>query len=143
MTIIAWDGKTLAADRRVCYNDEIFVTTKIFKNNLGIFGVAGEGVFCYEVLSWIKKNRVIKNWPKKLNKEDFAVILFITNKKEILFYADCPLCDKLEVPFVAIGSGAQYARAAMFLGKTAKEAVEVACMFDPYCGNGIDYLKVT
>ena len=42
----------------------------------------------------------------------------------------------------AIGSGRDFALAAMHLGKTAVEAVEVACHFDSGCGNGIDTLTL-
>jgi ATP-dependent protease HslVU (ClpYQ) peptidase subunit len=40
----------------------------------------------------------------------------------------------------AMGSGRDYARAAMHLGCSAAEAVAVACEFDENCGNGIDTL---
>jgi len=49
-----------------------------------------------------------------------------------------PIKDK----FYAIGSGAAYALAAMALGKSPKEAVEIAAMFDPGTGGEIDVLKL-
>lgn len=40
----------------------------------------------------------------------------------------------------AIGTGRDYARAAMHLGRNAVEAVQVAILFDENCGNGVDTL---
>ena len=42
----------------------------------------------------------------------------------------------------AIGSGRDFALAAMYLGKTAAQAVEVACVFDSGCGNGVDAMAL-
>jgi ATP-dependent protease HslVU (ClpYQ) peptidase subunit len=42
----------------------------------------------------------------------------------------------------ATGSGRDYALAAMHCGKTAREAVEIACLFETGCGNGVDELEV-
>lgn len=44
--------------------------------------------------------------------------------------------------FYAIGTGAGYAIAAMHLGKSPKEAVAIAALFDPGTGGPIDVLKV-
>lgn len=44
--------------------------------------------------------------------------------------------------YFSIGSGADYARAAMALGKTAAEAVAVAARFDLYTGFGVDTLRL-
>jgi ATP-dependent protease HslVU (ClpYQ) peptidase subunit len=44
----------------------------------------------------------------------------------------------VEDPFMAWGSGRDFALGAMAMGATAREAVAVACRFNVYCGNGID-----
>jgi hypothetical protein len=41
----------------------------------------------------------------------------------------------------AIGSGRDFAAAAMYLGKTAREAVEVAMALTGFCGHGVDTLE--
>jgi hypothetical protein len=42
----------------------------------------------------------------------------------------------------AWGSGRDFALAAMHLGKTAAEAVEVACLFQSDCGLGVDHVEL-
>lgn len=42
----------------------------------------------------------------------------------------------------AIGSGRDFALAAMYLGCDAAGAVHVACEFDSACGNGVDVVTL-
>lgn len=79
MTVIAWDGKTLAADKRVGYGNMHRTTTKIRRVGDALVGCSGSG---------------------------------------------------------------SLAVAAMHLGKSAREAVEIACLYDMNCGNGIDTLEL-
>ena len=44
---------------------------------------------------------------------------------------------RVEVDCWAIGSGAQAALGAMFMGATPEEAAEVACAIDPFCGGPV------
>ncbi|MEL6157705.1 MAG: hypothetical protein AAFQ40_17250 [Cyanobacteria bacterium J06623_5] len=56
------------------------------------------------------------------------------------------VCGGLEVyevqEFEAIGAGADFARAAMHLGHTARESVEVACKLSLLCSEPINDLRV-
>jgi len=49
---------------------------------------------------------------------------------------------KLKNTFYSIGSGAPYALAAMHLGKSPKEAVELAALYDPGTRGPVDVLKL-
>lgn len=40
-----------------------------------------------------------------------------------------------------MGSGRDFAIAAMHCGKTAREAVEIASLYENGCGNGVDVLE--
>lgn len=44
---------------------------------------------------------------------------------------------RVEQPFIALGSGAEYAMAAMDCGKSPQEAVRIASKYDAYTGMGI------
>lgn len=46
----------------------------------------------------------------------------------------------VEDKFQAVGSGADYALCAMYLGKTAAEAVAIAAIFDAYTGGDVTEL---
>lgn len=49
---------------------------------------------------------------------------------------------RVEDPFVAVGSGRDYAMAVMALGHDATRAVEIAARFDPGTGNGVDGMRL-
>jgi ATP-dependent protease HslVU (ClpYQ) peptidase subunit len=46
-------------------------------------------------------------------------------------------------PQTAIGTGRDYALAAMHCGSTAAEAVAIAALFDPGTGGGVDTVTLT
>lgn len=140
MTVIAWDGKTLAADKRAASNGLAYSVTKIFrtaKGLLGIHGIMGTGLLIRDYV-----NGVSSTYPVELQKADdtYCYALLITPERKIFIYERSEIPALVESAFHACGSGRDYAMAAMCLGKSAKEAVEIACRFDINCGNGIDTL---
>lgn len=142
MTVIAWDGKTLAADKRstICGNPS--TVTKIHRVPGGLVGFSGSGSHAMELLAWFKAGAPVESFPKPRD-EDGAGSLFIASDGQIRLYsATSPYYEVLEQPFYARGGGRDYALAALYLGKTAREAVEVACALDTGCGNGIDTLTL-
>lgn len=60
--------------------------------------------------------------------KDFSALLFIDNELYLLTsnYIPIPITDN----YIAIGSGAPYALAAMSLGCSAKDSIKVASKFD-------------
>lgn len=76
----------------------------------------------------------------KESKDDYANVLVIENGR-VLMYSRSPHYWEYEDSFFAIGSGRELALAAMYCGKNAKEAVEVASLFEASCGMGVDVLE--
>lgn len=141
MTCIAWDGKTLAADKAATNVGYMRRVTKIFRVPEGLVGFAGDGDYALEFLEWFNNGRVVADYPKSL--ADGAVgAIFIDQDKRCWGYTKVPYPQLCEDAFDALGSGRDYALAAMYLGKTAKEAVEVAIALDNGCGKGIDVLEI-
>jgi len=139
MTVIAWDGKTLAADRRVTFNGTPFEATKIFLVSNGesavIYGAAGSTCDANEFHRWIIGDR---DRPKLT---DLSIIAI--DEGGIVYWADSDLnWAKLGCGATAIGSGGKFALGAMKAGKSARDAVEIAIMLDVDCGNGIDTLDL-
>lgn len=150
MTVIAWDGTTLAADRRITRGSSDWVcasTRKITKLLTGeLIGAAGTQSFCNMVRAWYVAGADPDTFPE--GSEDKYCDLLVIRKSplgyETKIYNSGPYpIEWLPVSRgVAIGSGAQAAMVAMHCGKSAREAVEIASMFDPGCGNGIDELTL-
>jgi hypothetical protein len=139
LTILAWDGKIFCADRMASSSGMPFCVTKIFKIDVGIIGIDGVMDIGLSLIEWIKAGANPKEYPEcQKNNDRYAHALLITPKLEILRYERQPYPIKVEEPYFAAGSGRDYAMAAMAMGKSAREAVELACRFDIDCGNGID-----
>ena len=141
MSVIAWDGKTLAADKRASCGSYFRTTTKIFKHGMGLFGYAGEASAGEEVFAWFRDGHNADKFPtSQRDKDDYAGLLVVWDNGELWKYERTPFPLKYPPQQFAIGSGCDFALAAMYCGKTASEAVEVACQFNIWCGNGIDTL---
>jgi len=144
MTVIAWDGTTLAADKQCTHSGYPHIVTKIFRVPDGIVGLCGDSAHCMELLKWFQEGRQRSAWPKPVNADDYANALFITSQSEIHYYGGTGGGQYAiyEERFTAAGCGRDYALAALYLGKDARAAVEVACALDIHCGQGIDTLTL-
>jgi len=138
MTVIAWDGKSLAADKRTTDVGLARTTTKISRAPCGaLLGGTGNTTGCRELTKWWKEGADPAKFPKEASVG--ASLIVITAWGTVLMY-DGVEPIQVEEPFTAFGSGRDYAIAAMHLGKSAAEACEVASLFDTGCGNGVDSL---
>lgn len=105
-------------------------------------GFAGSGSHASALLEWFGGGKDPEKWP--VGKDGECDAIFISKHGEVFGYSGKggPHQERYENRFVAMGSGRDYALAAMHLGHSAKEAVEVACALDVFCGNGIDVLEL-
>jgi 20S proteasome alpha/beta subunit len=139
MTTIAWDGTTLAGDRRITSGTVTYSTTKIRRTEDGrLIGATGDYGVCAALLDWLEGGGAR---PNGQDSERWASAL------EIMPDGSCWMHNrdgrwKVEDAFVAVGSGRDYAMAVMALGHSAREGVEIAARFDPGTGNGVDTLPL-
>lgn len=145
MTTIAWDGKMLAADRRAQAGyGLIFTTRKIMRTADGrLIGGAGQADIAEAMKKWLSLPEPERG-ERPLFQEtgDHNTIVL-----EIMLDGTCLRheqygCVAVLDQFHAIGGGRDFAIAAMALGKSAAEAIELASRFDCGTGNGIDVLKL-
>lgn len=139
MTVIAWDGRTLAADKRANYNGHARTVTKIFRLDAHrLVAFAGDAANACALVEWLRDpDRKAADFPKHDHTHAYVVHSDGTT--------ECYEGDAYPVPiterYFAGGAGRDYALAALYLGCDARRAVEVACALDIYCGNGIDVLR--
>jgi 20S proteasome alpha/beta subunit len=141
MTVIAWDGKTLAADKRVSQCGIARTTTKIFRIGellAGSSGVTNEGA---EIIEWVRRGRNPEDFPAHFRGEKSECQVLVVENGICKSYDGSPYAVVYEDSFYATGSGRDYAMAAMACGKSAAEAVGIACRFETGCGNGVDVLE--
>lgn len=141
MSVIAFDGRTLAADKRACIGTLIRTTTKIFRVGDALCAYAGDAAGGEEMLAWFRAGAKPADFPSGQRTDEWSGLL-VVRRGEILKYERSPHPVRFEDKFFAIGCGRDFALAAMHLGHAARTAVEVAIALDSGCGNGIDTLEL-
>jgi hypothetical protein len=142
VTVIAWDGTTLAADRRAIANGFVYSVTKIAR--IGDCLVACSGYFGRFGLykAWLESGRSPDLVPPRPHDDrEWSQILVIHRDGMIeRFEGGSTAPILVEETWHAMGSGRDYAAAAIHLGCTAARAVAVASALSEECGNGVDTL---
>lgn len=139
MTVVAWDGKTLAADKRAVCAGAHCTTTKLRRIASGeVLAWTGDQDAGELLAKWYAEGADVERWPEFQKDKDDWCRLIVAGSSGVRWYERKPVSVRVEDRFAAWGSGRDFALAAMHLGKTAREAVEVACAFDVGCGNGVD-----
>jgi ATP-dependent protease HslVU (ClpYQ) peptidase subunit len=140
MSVIAWDGSVLAADKRVSNAGLRHTCTKIEKHNNQLYGITGVWDIGAEMREWHKAGADPEKFPAKAR--DDKATLIVINDAGVHVYDAGPFPMRYENKCAAWGSGRDFAEAAMFMGKTAFIAVEIACHFAIDCGDGVDTLQL-
>lgn len=141
MIVIVWDGKTLAADKRMTDGGGMARTvTKIQRHENVLLAWTGALDTGLELREWFKAGAVPAAFPAKA-REDIATLVVISAGK-VETYNASPNGVRIEADRCAFGSGRDYAEAAMYCGRDAAEAAAIACRFQCDCGNGIDTLEL-
>lgn len=139
MTVIAWDGKMLAADKMAVSFGVCVTTTKIRRLASGeVLAWCGDQDAGELLAKWYADGKDLCKWPDIQKDKDSWCRLIVADTNGARFFERQPISVEVEDQFAAWGSGRDFALAAMYLGKNAREAVEVACLFESSCGNGVD-----
>lgn len=143
MTTIAWDGRTLAGDRRGNAGGMAYELSKIRRTAdgrlLGFSGDIGVGMLMLDWLEAVPPGGGPR--PPQQDTDRWATVLEITPDGACWCHGR-DRSWRIEQPFFAIGSGRDFALAAMALGRSAAEAVDLAARFDTGTGNGVDALPL-
>jgi ATP-dependent protease HslVU (ClpYQ) peptidase subunit len=146
MTSIAFDGKTMAADKQMNTGNmkHTVARSKIrageYHGMPALFGGSGTTVYCDAVIEWLIAGMPDDKPEMPSNPDSFTVI--VATEAGLYEYIDSLRPIPLGQIKWAIGSGGEYAFGAMAAGACAKKAVEIACTFDPNSGMGVETLTL-
>jgi len=148
VTVIAWDGRTVAADKRALCGGLHYTTTKLRRVQIGdhipeVLAWTGDQDAGELMAVWYAAGADVSKWPECQKDKDTWCRLLVFDRYGARMYERLPVAVKIEDAFSAWGSGRDFALAAMHLGKTASEGVAIACLFEIGCGNGIDVAVLT
>jgi hypothetical protein len=144
MSVVAWDGETLAADRQGTSCDLKSIITKIFRAPRGdVVAFIGDYEEGLRLVEWYNNGQKKADWPLPLppTEEGALTNLIILNAEGIFVTANYPILQKLEDPYYAWGCGRDLALGAMAMGATAAQGVAVASKFNVFCGGGVEIYK--
>jgi len=141
VTVIAWDGVSLAADKRAVQGGGIVRTVaKIERHGDELLAITGSYDIGAELREWYKAGACAADFPQSARKDEATLI--VVDAFGVRTFCAGPYSMRHEDEKLAFGSGRDFAQAAMYCGKSARDAVAVACIFQSDCGNGIDVLRL-
>lgn len=143
MTVIVWDGKTLAADK-LSFGHSINTITKVRKINGMLVGCSGKTMYNNDIFAWAEGGFVKESMPE--SQKDFdksgAQVIVINQDKQILIYETSHIPWVSEAGFHALGSGADFALGAVLAGADAREAVRITSKLCISVGNGVNSISL-
>ena len=135
LTVIAGNREMVAGDTLVVHDDRMVSThRKVHVVRDMIVGYAGCLDSGVRFLGWVKRGMGSRGKPNDFPDEFIGLIL---DEDGIYEYRYQLVPIRVEGDCWAIGSGAQAALGAMYMGATPEEAAQVACAIDPYCSGPI------
>lgn len=144
MTTVAFDGETMAADTLAtdAWGMKEITLEKIWQNKWLLIGCAGE---FGQIARWLVHldietdiDDLIRDGYPPYSKESNDPALMVVDRLTRRIYRHAGGSFKAtHYQYFAIGSGRDFAMAAMHLGKSAREAVAVAAHFDNNTGGEI------
>ena len=141
MTVLAYRDGILAADRLGLRCGTKSTANKIHRVHDGWMAGAGSTASVLEMVNWYRAGANPKDLPSRQRTEENDVLMLM-NKQGVFVFERGPYPIPLAQPWLALGSGAEYATTALYLGKSAREAVEITSQLCSTCGNGVDWVTL-
>lgn len=148
MTTIVYRDGIVAADSRVTSESEagghiVHHCVKLFRKGGAIVGLQGESSPGMLFLSWFGSKAPP---PSALMESEADFCALVLTRKGLFEYDKWCNAEAVMLPkhraYHAIGSGAKAAFGALAMGATARRAVAVACMFDPYTAPPVVWMSL-
>jgi hypothetical protein len=148
MTTIVYRDGIMAADSRVTTEGEaaghvVHHCVKLFRKNGAIIGLQGESSPGMFFLSWFGSKAPP---PAALQESEADFCALVLTKKGLFEYDKWCNAEPVLMPrhraYHAIGSGSKAAFGALAMGATARRAVAISCMFDPYTAPPVVWMSL-
>lgn len=140
MSIVAWDGAYLVADKQATCSGMKVTVSKARRLATGeVVAWTGDQEQGLALAKWYEEGADPAKWPEFQKKDgDNWTRLIVADSTGVSFFEKQPERQRVEDKFMAWGSGRDYAMGAMQVLRDAVKAVEVASMFDVHCGRGME-----
>lgn len=143
MSVVAWDGRTLATDRQATNAGMIREAAKSRELAPGhVIAWTGEQMQGLVLAQWYTGGAVVSLWPAFQRTERWTRLV-VASEGRLFEYEQEPYLEEIVEPFFAFGAGRDFAMGALAAGASARQAVEIACRWSDSCGLGIDVYPLT
>jgi hypothetical protein len=143
MTTIAWDGLTIAADKLMVSCGSRRTTTKLFLCGDYVYGGCGDVSDVALIAEWLTAGAKSDDRPKfDEDSGSHGVAIKIATAEVYAVTGKSAVLARIEDRQHADGSGRDVAMTAMMLGKSAREAIEIASRIDAFSGEGVDAWEI-
>ena len=148
MTVIAYDGRFVAADRWIVNGHGMTsITHKIEVWESEVLATSGAADHGEALVIWYKDGKKPAAFPVPHaggnSSEDNGSYLYVFRRgAPVQVFQTWPSPILFDATEFAAGSGGDVARTAMHLGRDAREAAKVANELNIYCGGGVDYIDL-
>lgn len=145
VTVIAWDGHTLAADSQATVDNETIAQVRKIHvlgdgSALSFSGLMEEGLVLKQ---WYENGACPDRYPSFQTQDNRGpTTLVVASRDALIMFREQPVAIPIEMPYWAWGTGAQFALGALARGADACEAVRVACQFSPWCELPVTFHRV-
>lgn len=140
MSVVVWDGVTLACDSDMNDGQVKLPFKKIWEQNWGkfrkLYGVCGPIHECMKLRAWVEQGLAPAEFPE-LSLETHLVE--VTSSLAVFRYTNNGILNVTGK--LAVGSGRDFAYGAMFMGANAEEAVRAAIKYSASCSGEVIRLE--
>ena len=141
MTIIVWDGKTLATDRAATDGAAQWQTVKAWFHGEGesriILSGAGPVQAILEMRDWFKAGALHNEFPSVQLTPHFCHFVVVSPLVGLYRFEQGTIPIEHGYGPCAFGEGKDFAMGALFMEADAAEAVRAANAFSVHCGLGV------
>lgn len=136
MTTVAAKASTgeIAADSMVSGDDSFYLVEKLRKGKHSLYGACGDWDKILKFYSVLESGGDLDS--------DIDVTVLELRSDGIWIYESTIIPARIKNDFWAIGTGANFAIAAMHLGLSPAEAVKLACIYDTSSHEPVDAMKL-
>ena len=143
MTVIAYDGRYVAADRLISNEGGMVKHCSkltVFEGAvLTTCGAADHGAML-EV--WFKEGCKPEQFPAPIPGSKDAYLYVFKWKAPVMCFQCYPAPVVFDVDYYACGSGNEVAHTILHLGHSAEYAAKIACELNIFCGGGVDVIDL-
>ncbi len=139
MSVIVWDGESLAVDHGINDGHVITPVQKAWVvNGVHLAGV-GTAHDIFKMKLWVTEGRKAEQFPQVSDQSHFVIV---NPASGLIRYTTKPIGIVHGFNQVALGSGRDFAYGALAMGANAKQAAEAAAKYCVSCSPRIDVFRV-